>query len=227
MAQEAGSAHGSFQGLGALQLFGILLSQVPRSLLERLASELETLLALRHPGLSDRLGEAEGRSYRFVLKDFPIDALAKVEKSRLRIGLLDKSAVAGEDVRVSGRLAALFELLQGERDGDALFFTRDIETSGNTEALLVLRNALESEEIDLFELLSVRWRPFHRTVRQGLTLAAGRLDRLILQFDDLFSQKLSPFELALGAQGRRIADIEKRLQRLDRTARKDAEHEAH
>jgi len=50
----------------------------------------------------------------------------------------------------------LIDLLEGRLDGDALFFSRELTVEGDTEAVLLLRNAVDSDEVDLFEdLLSV------------------------------------------------------------------------
>ena len=48
-------------------------------------------------------------------------------------------------------LSALTALLQGHIDGDALFFSRSLTISGNTEAVLALRNAVDASEVDLNE----------------------------------------------------------------------------
>lgn len=50
---------------------------------------------------------------------------------------------------------ALLNLLDGKVDGDALFFSRSLTVEGDTEALLTLRNAMDSDDIDLIrEILS-------------------------------------------------------------------------
>jgi O2-independent ubiquinone biosynthesis accessory factor UbiT len=37
-------------------------------------------------------------------------------------------------------------MIDGSQDGDALFFTRDLRVSGDTEAVVALRNALDDFE---------------------------------------------------------------------------------
>jgi predicted lipid carrier protein YhbT len=59
----------------------------------------------------------------------------------------------------------LVDLLEGGLDGDALFFSRDIEIEGDTGAVLALRNAVESEEIVLFEEFAGALGPFGAPVR--------------------------------------------------------------
>lgn len=47
------------------------------------------------------------------------------------------------DASISGSFFNLLRMVDGKRDGDALFFTRDLKIEGNTEAVVYLRNALD------------------------------------------------------------------------------------
>lgn len=49
-------------------------------------------------------------------------------------------------------------MLHGREDGDALFFSGALEISGDTSAVLALRNALDDAELDLTEELA-SWSP--------------------------------------------------------------------
>jgi predicted lipid carrier protein YhbT len=53
------------------------------------------------------------------------------------------------DVRVTGTIAALIGLVDGSCDGDALFFSRDIQVEGDMEAAVALRNAIDEAGIDI------------------------------------------------------------------------------
>ena len=57
------------------------------------------------------------------------------------IANIDALPVAGATIR--GRFLLLLELLDAEEDGDAAFFSRDLEVTGDTEAVVRLRNALD------------------------------------------------------------------------------------
>jgi predicted lipid carrier protein YhbT len=47
------------------------------------------------------------------------------------------------DARIGGRFLDLFGLVDGGEDGDALFFSRELDITGDTEAVVCLRNALD------------------------------------------------------------------------------------
>ena len=66
-------------------------------------------------------------------------------------------------------------MLHGSEDGDALFFSGELAISGDTSAVLALRNALDDAELDLTaELAGLVHPPLDRWLRQAMTLAARR-----------------------------------------------------
>jgi predicted lipid carrier protein YhbT len=50
------------------------------------------------------------------------------------------------DAAIAGTFFNLLNMIDGSLDGDALFFSRDLQVSGDTEAVVALRNALDDFE---------------------------------------------------------------------------------
>ncbi len=66
-------------------------------------------------------------------------------------------------------------MLHGTEDGDALFFSGRLEISGDTAAVLALRNALDDAELDLTEeLAAISGEPLGRWLRRASAFAARR-----------------------------------------------------
>ena len=63
---------------------------------------------------------------------------------------------ANIDARIAGPLSALIGMTDGSYDGDALFFSRDIEIDGDMEAVVALRNAIDDSRVDFLKE-SVAW----------------------------------------------------------------------
>jgi predicted lipid carrier protein YhbT len=57
-----------------------------------------------------------------------------------------RSRKTAHDARIAGTFLTLLDMVDGRLDGDALFFTRDLIIEGDTEAVVVLRNALDDLE---------------------------------------------------------------------------------
>ena len=65
--------------------------------------------------------------------------------------LLLQTVAPAAQLVVLRRGEPVLDLAEGNRDGDALFFARDIDIEGDVSALLALRNALDGEGLDLIE----------------------------------------------------------------------------
>ncbi|MCC7260876.1 MAG: SCP2 sterol-binding domain-containing protein, partial [Alphaproteobacteria bacterium] len=129
-----------------------LLRPVPLPLFRRTANLLLRRMHRQHPGVAARLVSIAGTSFLISAAEMPYAVRLEVAPDgRLCIPSHDISPEA--DVRVYGTVDGLFGMLEGERDGDALFFSRELKVEGDTEALLTLRNALDSEALHLAELL--------------------------------------------------------------------------
>lgn len=104
------------------------------------------------PGIASRLKPIAGTTFLIVPAELPFAIQLAVQED----GTLTPRAVGAStltDVSVRGTFHSLLAMLEGRSDGDALFFSRDLQVEGNTEALLTLRNALDSEAIRLADIL--------------------------------------------------------------------------
>lgn len=138
-----------------------------------------------HPRLFERL---EGYwDARFVIDpvDLPIVFLLCPDPVAPRLTAAWSREGLNSTAIIGGRMLRLIDLLEGELDGDALFFSRDIEIEGDTGAVLALRNAIESEEIVLFREFAKALGPFGVPVRvlgergpDAIAAARGILNRL-------------------------------------------------
>lgn len=100
-----------------------------------------------HPRLFDRLGDQARKRYAFVPTDLPFAFL--VEPARRRFAVVCKRGPIRAHATATGSILLLLGLLEGRSDGDAAFFSRGLVVSGDMEAMLALRNALDDSGIDL------------------------------------------------------------------------------
>lgn len=103
----------------------------------------------RHPSVFDRLGDYVSSQFCFVPTDLPICFQARPRDRS--ISVRRKADRIKADVKVEGTFEVLLRLLEGGADGDALFFSRQINVTGDMEALLALRNSLDDTGIDLVD----------------------------------------------------------------------------
>jgi hypothetical protein len=81
------------------------------------------------------------------------------------------------DAEIRGNLMALIDLLEGRIDGDAMFFSREIEITGSTAVIVAVRNTLDREEILITDEIAAMFGPLERPARriaQRIDAAIGR-----------------------------------------------------
>jgi predicted lipid carrier protein YhbT len=130
-------------------LLRIPVVMAPLPLAEALANLVYKKVLAGHPTLFDRLDAYRDRRFGFLPKDLPLCFVAR--PSDRRIEVYRKPLTVPLAVSVAAPFGMLLDLLEGKADGDALFFSRDIEVEGDMEALLALRNALDDARIDLVD----------------------------------------------------------------------------
>lgn len=112
-----------------------------------LALVLRSLVA-RHPRIFERLGDHAGKRFGIEPTDLPFAFVLEPRPQAPRIVAVRKLP-RDIPVRIAGPLIGLLGLIDGSYDGDALFFSRDLIIEGDVEAVVALRNAIDSEDVDL------------------------------------------------------------------------------
>ena len=109
----------------------------------------------RHPQIFDRLGSHAMKRFWLDPTDLPFAFVLEPTRVNPRVTAI-RSMPRQIDVRITGALAALIGLVDGSCDGDALFFSRDLQIEGDMEAAVALRNAIDDAGIDIVAE-SVAW----------------------------------------------------------------------
>ena len=136
-------------------------------------SRLMRGMAARHPSILRRLGAHAGARILLDVTDAPF--LLLMEPALRRLTAHRRSAAPRADAQIRGKLRAFLAMLHGGEDGDALFFSGTLEVSGDTSAVLALRNALDDAELDLTEeLAAISGEPLGRWLRRVSAFAARR-----------------------------------------------------
>lgn len=123
----------------------------PLLLVQPALARIVAAIARKHPALFERLGPH--RAARFVIDptDLPFALYLEPNPSRPRLRAFARSATPPHDARIAGRFAQLLRMIDSREDGDAMFFSRNLDVSGDTEAVVSLRNALDNLDTPLSE----------------------------------------------------------------------------
>lgn len=125
------------------------LAPPPRFVLQAAADGAARLVTRRHRALVERLGSLAGTTFLIDPEDLPFRFVLRPDPQRLHLEVVGRRRTPRCDASIRGPLWSLIDLVEGRVDGDALFFSRELHISGDTEAVVALRNIVDSAEVDL------------------------------------------------------------------------------
>jgi O2-independent ubiquinone biosynthesis accessory factor UbiT len=125
---------------------GLLLAPVPLAVLQPILTRIASHVAQSRPELFNRLGTHAGKRFLIDPLDLPFVLVLTPEPERPRLTAHRRAEHPVHDACIAGTFLNLLDMIDGALDGDALFFSRDLRVSGDTEAVVALRNALDDFE---------------------------------------------------------------------------------
>jgi predicted lipid carrier protein YhbT len=125
---------------------GLLLAPVPLALLQPILTRIATHVAQSRPELFNRLGPHAGKRFLIDPIDLPFVLVLTPEPELPHMTAHRRADRPAHDAAIAGTFFNLLDMIDGSLDGDALFFSRDLRVSGDIEAAVALRNALDDFE---------------------------------------------------------------------------------
>jgi predicted lipid carrier protein YhbT len=163
--------------LSPVMLAGLLAAPLPPFLLQPGLTYALGILRRRHPDLFDRLSSLDDPSYLIDPVDLPLVFRLSLDPERPELTAFRRASEVTAAATIRGPLMDLLDLLQGRVDGDALFFSRALTIEGDTGAIVALRNAMESVEVDLLDDLTSIFGPFRGPARRAIRLGNSLFER--------------------------------------------------
>ncbi|MBE0453172.1 ubiquinone anaerobic biosynthesis accessory factor UbiT [Roseovarius autotrophicus] len=126
-------------------------AQLACTLVQPLLSRVVRRIAAAHPSLFARLGPHQTTDFLIDPVELPFALHLRPDPLALVFRAVPRHAVPQVGATIRGRFMLLLELVDSEEDGDAAFFSRDLEVTGDTEAVVRLRNALDDVDGSIAE----------------------------------------------------------------------------
>ena len=167
----------------------------------------------RHPGVFERLAELGEPSYLIDPVDLPFVLLLRLDRQAPTLTAASAAEGFEATATIRGPLLVLIDLLEGRLDGDALFFSRDLVVEGNTEAVVALRNAVDSADIDLLSDVLSLLGPFAAPARLAAGGAIALFSRAAQDLETLGTAIIAP---AMRRTDAGIRELDKELSALKR-----------
>lgn len=142
-----------------------ILAPLPLPLLQPILGRIIRGAAENRPELFDRLGIQQNKMYLIDPSNMPFVFLLMPNAIQPCLRAYRRSRpLPIYDARITGTFLTLMNMVDGRLDGDALFFTRDLIIEGDTEAVVVLRNALDDLDGSIIDDLADQFGPIGRAI---------------------------------------------------------------
>ncbi len=128
----------------------LALATLPQPLIAGLLRRMTRSLPQQHPKLASRMAELKGKRLLIVPEELRYAFLLEFPDGVLTIDLIDPEPLPPTDAQMRGPLRLFYDLVRGGRDGDALFFSRELAVTGDMATAVTLRNAMDGSGVDLF-----------------------------------------------------------------------------
>jgi predicted lipid carrier protein YhbT len=150
----------------------------PKPALDLGSAALLAAMRRHHPQLFAVLAQCRQTRVLVELTDPPRRFLLQYGGGAPTLRVVDDQADVAADAELKGGLEAMVALLEARVDGDALFFTRELTVSGDTAAVVTLRNILDRETISVLDEASSLFGPLRRMARAAVLDWERRATRL-------------------------------------------------
>lgn len=116
----------------------------PLFLLQPLLARIVRRIAANEPDMFDRLGPHQNATFVIDPVNLPFALVLRPSPNRPEFFASSRASLPRHEARIAGKFLDLLHLVDCDEDGDAMFFSRGIDVSGDIEAVVCLRNALDN-----------------------------------------------------------------------------------
>ncbi|MCF8468831.1 MAG: SCP2 sterol-binding domain-containing protein [Sneathiella sp.] len=163
-----------------------------------------------YPEIATRLAPLGLCCFHIIPTDLPFSFLVILDNGKATAKILnDGQTVSNATATISGDIYSFMQLLEGSVDGDSLFFTRRLIVEGDTEAVLTLRNAVDSVDLSVKHILAGLTGPLPPLFKKVATPLSS-LHRTALKDFDIVQQSL------IGPVLRRVFQMDEEISRQEK-----------
>ncbi|TAK47040.1 MAG: sterol-binding protein [Xanthobacteraceae bacterium] len=150
---------------------------IPLMLVQPILATIGSRVASGRPELFERLGHHAQKCFVIDPIDLPFVLALRPVPEAPKLTAHRRSDLPAHDACIAGSFINLFDMIDGALDGDALFFSRDLRITGDIEAAVALRNALDDLDGSIFDDVGTAFGPFSKPAAlaiAGLRSLRGR-----------------------------------------------------
>ncbi len=200
-------------------LLGLAAKPLPLIPINRILAQLIAVMHRRHSDVFARMTTVASPVFRINATDIPFDLILDANPIKPAL-TATRDATIDTAATISGPLLTLMALLEGQIDGDALFFTRQLIIKGDTEAVLALRNAVDGSDIDLMQDLSSIFGPAAPMATRLAALGNRVFSRAATDMETIATSLTTKLTRAIDSNSDRLSDVEQSVSKIQKQLRR-------
>lgn len=153
----------------------IILAPFPVFAFQPVFRRIASSVVRNRPELFERLGPHGTKRFLIDPINFPFAVLLGPDPQSVSLQAVRRWDTGRHDARIAGTFLTLLDMVDGRLDGDALFFSRDLQVTGDTEAVVSLRNALDDLDGSIADDVAAVFGPAGRLALAGLRALGSRI----------------------------------------------------
>lgn len=153
----------------------ILFAPLPVPVLQPALRRIASNVFQSRPELAARLGPHKTKRFLIDPVNLPFAFLLRPDPDDVLLEAVRRRRKAAHDARIAGTFLTLLDMVDGRLDGDALFFSRDLQVTGDTDAVVSLRNALDDAEGSPADDVAALYGPAGRMILRNLRAMRRRV----------------------------------------------------
>jgi predicted lipid carrier protein YhbT len=142
---------------------------LPLPLLQPVLTLIGTQVARRQSEVFERLGPHAQKTFVIDPTDLPFVLVLKPKPGAPSLSAWRRDDAPHSHACIAGSFLNLFDLIDGSLDGDALFFSRKLRVTGDTEAVVALRNALDDVDGGVVQAVTNAFGPLSGIARMTVS----------------------------------------------------------
>ncbi len=142
------------------------LPPLPVFALAPILNHIVNSIANKHPELFTRLGQSAKKTFLIDPTNLPFFLILQPDPKQPKLKAHNRNIDISHDVYIAGSFATLLKMIDSQSDSDAMFFNREIIVSGDSEAMVALRNALDDIEDTIVDDVAASFGPLSFPVRK-------------------------------------------------------------
>lgn len=137
--------------LSVILIFGWLLKKLPIVFVQKFLTYAINSMHTKHPKVFAKLTN-DNLTFTIDVIDLPFNFY--LDPSKPTLTAYYKNQEPTSSAKIKGKLVDLLMLFEGEKDGDAMFFSKELVIEGSTAAIVHLRNTIDGEDMNIVEDLA-------------------------------------------------------------------------